>query len=55
MISVISPVYNGQATLERAIRSVVVQAFVDWELLAIDDCSTDSSTAILDAWARRGR
>lgn len=46
-ISVIVPVYNGQATLERAIRSVLAQTFADWELLAVDDCSTDDSAAIL--------
>jgi glycosyltransferase involved in cell wall biosynthesis len=51
--SIILPVYNGQSTLERAIRSVVAQTFTAWELLTIDDCSTDDSPAILKAWAAK--
>ena len=41
LISVVMPVQNGAATLDRAIRSVVAQTFRDWELLAVDDGSTD--------------
>jgi hypothetical protein len=42
-ISVIMPVYNGAALLDRSIRSVRAQTFTDWELLAVDDRSTDDS------------
>lgn len=52
-VSVVLPVYNGQATLDRAIRSVVEQTFSGWELLAVDDCSTDNSAPILKGWADR--
>jgi glycosyltransferase involved in cell wall biosynthesis len=37
------PVYNGMATLERAVRSVQRQTFAEWELVVVDDCSTDGS------------
>jgi len=40
-ISVILPVYNGQDFLEESVGSVLAQDFVDWELLIIDDGSTD--------------
>ena len=52
-VSVILPVYNGTSTLERAVRSVVGQTLADWELLAVDDGSTDGTFAALQAWAAR--
>lgn len=53
LISVIMPVFNGALTLSRAIESVCQQAFVDWELLAIDDGSQDSSYSSLSEWCQR--
>jgi glycosyltransferase involved in cell wall biosynthesis len=46
-ISVVMPVYNGEATVERAVRSILVQDAQDWELVAVDDGSTDATAAIL--------
>lgn len=43
LVSVIMPVYNSVYTLERAFRSVQRQALEDWELLMVDDQSTDES------------
>jgi glycosyltransferase involved in cell wall biosynthesis len=51
LVSVIMPVYNGMATLERAVRSVQAQSFADWELLVVDDCSTDGSREAVAARA----
>ena len=51
MVSVIMPVYNGMATLERAMWSVQAQSFADWELLVVDDCSTDRSWEAVATWA----
>ena len=50
-VSVIMPVYNGRVTLERAVRSVMAQTLGNWELLVVDDCSTDDSRAIAAALA----
>jgi glycosyltransferase involved in cell wall biosynthesis len=47
-VSVVLPVYNGAADLAPAIDSILQQSFVDFELIAIDDGSTDGSAAILD-------
>ena len=48
--SVVIPVYNTARYLERAIDSVLNQTFTDFELLLLDDGSTDGSSAILDRY-----
>lgn len=50
-ISVIVPVYNAGALLEPCIESVLAQSFTDWELLLIDDASTDGSAAVCRRYA----
>ena len=50
-ISVIMSVYNGETYLKEAIESVINQSFKAWELICINDCSTDSTGEILAAFA----
>lgn len=50
-ISIIIPVYNTEAYLPRCIESVIGQTYGDWELLLIDDGSTDRSGSICDRYA----
>lgn len=47
-ISVIVPVYNSEKTLTRCVDSILSQTFSDFELLLVDDGSTDSSGKICD-------
>ena len=46
-ISVIVPVYNAAGCLHRSLRSVLRQTLPDFELITVDDCSTDESAEIL--------
>jgi len=50
-ISVLLPVYNGELWLNRSIESVLSQTFADFELLIIDDGSTDSTLSIIKDFA----
>ncbi len=51
--SVIIPVYNRAAMLERAIRSVFSQDFSDYELIVVDDGSTDRTCEVLNRYRDR--
>jgi glycosyltransferase involved in cell wall biosynthesis len=50
-ITVVMPVYNTEKYVRKAVDSVLNQDFTDFELILIDDGSTDSCPAILDAYA----
>ena len=53
LISIIVPVYNTEPYLARCIDSILSQNFVNFELLLVDDGSTDGSGAICDAYATK--
>ena len=52
-VSVIVPIFNAGSYLEECIASVLGQSFTDWELLLVDDASTDGSEAVARAHAQR--
>ena len=52
-VSIIVPVYNAEKTIGRCIDSILNQEYKDFELLLVDDGSTDGSGAICDARADR--
>ncbi len=52
-ISVIVPVYNTEKYLNQCIDSILAQTFTDFELLLIDDGSTDNSAMICDEYAQK--
>lgn len=48
--SIIIPVYNAEGSLRRSLESLLAQAFRDFEIVFVDDCSTDTSPAIIRAF-----
>lgn len=53
LISIVLPTYNGARYLRESIESVLRQTTSEWELIIVDDCSTDETPAIADAYARQ--
>jgi glycosyltransferase involved in cell wall biosynthesis len=49
-ISVIMPVYNGERFLNQAIESLIAQSYEDWELIVVDDGSTDRTPQLLESY-----
>jgi len=47
-VSIVLPVYNGERYLEQSIVSCLRQTFVDWELVVVNDASTDNTQKIID-------
>lgn len=48
-VSIIIPVYNLEAYIQRCIESVFKQSFTNYEIICVDDCSTDSSVQIIES------
>ena len=47
LVSIITPSYNSSKFIKECIDSVLFQTYTDWELLIVDDCSTDNSRDII--------
>ncbi len=52
-ILVIIPVYNREKLILRAIESVINQIYLDWECVVVDDCSTDSTRAVVQEFVEQ--
>lgn len=50
LVSIIMPNYNGEKFLRETIDSVLAQTYQNWEILLVDDCSTDSSLEIAQSF-----
>ena len=55
LFSIIMPVYNAEKTLTRGIDSVLKQTLRDFEIIIVDDGSTDGSAHIIDSYASDSR
>lgn len=55
IVSVIMPCHNGSRFMQRAIESVIDQSHPGWELLIVDNNSTDHSTEIIGAYCQRDK
>lgn len=50
-VSIVLPTYNGERFLRQAIESIIKQKYTDWELIIVNDCSTDSTPDIAKEYA----
>ncbi len=53
LVSVIVPIYNVERFLERCFESIFHQTYKNFEIIAINDGSTDGSAVILDEWTQK--
>jgi len=53
VVSVVMPVYNGEAFIAEAIASVHAQTYGNWQLFVVDDCSSDGSVREVQKWCDR--
>lgn len=52
MVSIVLPTYNGEKYLNESIQSILDQTYENFELIIVDDCSTDSTPTILDRFQK---
>lgn len=53
LVSIVLPVYNGERFLSESIDSIIAQTYQNWELIIIDDCSSDNSPEIAKNYAKK--
>lgn len=55
LISIIIPVYNAEEFIEDTINNIKIQTYEKWELLLVNDCSTDNSVSIIERYLKDAR
>ncbi|WP_051197347.1 glycosyltransferase [Butyrivibrio sp. XBB1001] len=53
LISIVLPVFNGGEYLEESIDSVLNQTYINWELIIVNDCSTDNTGEIIEKYKEK--
>ena len=55
VISIVLPTYNGAHYIRESIESCLTQTFTDFELIIVNDCSTDGTSAIIKEYAEKDK
>ena len=50
LVSIITPTYNCGAFIAETMDTVLAQTYTDWEMIIVDDCSTDDTRAVVEAY-----
>jgi glycosyltransferase involved in cell wall biosynthesis len=53
LVSVVTPVYNGEAYLAECIESVLTQTYSNFEYIIVDNCSTDGTSKIVNEYGKK--
>jgi len=53
LVSIITPCYNSSRLISQTIDSVLSQTYQNWEMIIVDDCSTDNSVDIVEKYAKK--
>ncbi|WP_041809173.1 glycosyltransferase family 2 protein [Evansella cellulosilytica] len=53
LISIITPTYNSENYIADTIESVLAQTLDDWEMIIVDDCSTDNTTSVIRSYVEK--
>lgn len=54
-VSIVTPVYNGEAYLRECIESVLSQSYENWEYVIVNNCSTDRTLEIVEDYAEKDK
>ncbi len=52
LVSIITPAFNAEKFIANSVQSVKNQTHIDWEMIIVDDCSTDKTVSIIQDFAR---
>ena len=52
LISIVTPMYNGEKYVEETIQSVLKQTYPNWEMVIVDDGSKDNGPSIVEKYAQ---
>ena len=53
LISIVLPIYNGEKYMRESIDSVIMQSYKNWELIIVNDCSTDDTAEITNEYVQK--
>ena len=53
LVSVIIPMYNSAKFITQTLESLLYQTMADFEVVVVDDCSTDNSVEVVESFAER--
>ncbi|MFT4106049.1 MAG: glycosyltransferase [Lacrimispora sp.] len=52
-VSIVLPTFNGEKYIRESIDSILGQSFQDWELIVVDDCSSDNTAVVIREYAKK--
>lgn len=55
LVSIITPTYNCGAFIAETMDSVLAQTYTDWEMIIVDDCSTDDTRSVVEAYQAKDK